>query len=447
MGSSANIGVRTGATIRSRTDGLAWHEPTRAVEFFLHPQFGMESRDIWKALQAHLVAARARLDAGDRAAALQAVDAALVIDPNFLAAHSMRQQIELDRKTAPHQSRAPVQPPKPLAPPQPLAAPDEDLVVAADTFREAQEPPLREGFIEPFTDVTPYYNYRVASGKSARGRLIAAAVVWAAVTLGGYWQLRSPGFSGVLFTPRDRPRTLPLKATPLLPRSTGLIAGGRANGFDGGADHARAIDTSERLAPRIRSVGEPSARASDAPRSSAVEVPERRLVPTIAPDSSVRLVAPAPPPTPPVRTESAPPPPGSEPELPVAVPVAVPAAAPASPNDEQGVELALQRYRRAYERLDAKSARMVWPSVNESALGRAFDSLQSQTLIFSACEVSFRDAAAVATCEGSTRYTPRFGGREPKVEPRAWTFTLRKRGADWLIDSVKAERLFSSSSQ
>ena len=126
--------------------------------------------------------------------------------------------------------------------------------------------------------------------------------------------------------------------------------------------------------------------------------------------------------------------------MPVAVPVAVPAAAPASPNDEQGVKLALQRYRRAYERLDAKSARMVWPSVNEAALGRAFDSLQSQTLIFSACDVSLRDAAAVATCEGSTRYTPRFGGREPKVEPRAWTFTLRKRGADWQIDSVKAER-------
>ena len=38
------------------------------------------------------------------------------------------------------------------------------------------------------------------------------------------------------------------------------------------------------------------------------------------------------------------------------------------------------------------------------------------------------------------RYTPRIGTRYSRIEPRAWTFTLRKRGPDWQIDSVKAAR-------
>jgi len=108
--------------------------------------------------------------------------------------------------------------------------------------------------------------------------------------------------------------------------------------------------------------------------------------------------------------------------------------------DEQSVKTALQRYRAAYEKLDAKSARTVWPSVNEAALARAFDSLQAQTLTFTTCDVDFRGPAAVATCEGSTKYTPRYGSHEPRVEPRVWTFTLRKLGGDWKIDSVRAGR-------
>jgi hypothetical protein len=120
----------------------------------------------------------------------------------------------------------------------------------------------------------------------------------------------------------------------------------------------------------------------------------------------------------------------------------MPAAVSASAvlGDEQGVKLALQRYRSAYDRLDARLARTVWPSVNEAALARAFDSLQSQSLTFSACDVAFSGPAAVATCEGTMRYTPRVGSRDSRVEPHVWTFTLRKRGLDWQIDSVKAAR-------
>ena len=100
----------------------------------------------------------------------------------------------------------------------------------------------------------------------------------------------------------------------------------------------------------------------------------------------------------------------------------------------------LQRYRTAYDGLDARSAQAVFPAVNQAALARAFDGLESQTLTFDACDVQLRGEAAVATCRGSARYVPKIGSREPRVEPRVWNFSLRKKSSDWTIDSARAER-------
>ena len=104
------------------------------------------------------------------------------------------------------------------------------------------------------------------------------------------------------------------------------------------------------------------------------------------------------------------------------------------------VKQVLQRYRSAYDGLDARSARAVWPNVNELALARAFDGLESQSLTFENCDVNLRGEAAKATCRGSARYVPKVGSHEPRVEPRTWSFTLRKSGADWKIESARAER-------
>ena len=104
------------------------------------------------------------------------------------------------------------------------------------------------------------------------------------------------------------------------------------------------------------------------------------------------------------------------------------------------VRQVLQRYRKAYEGLDARSAQAVWPAVNEAALARAFDGLESQSLTFDACDVRLRGEAASATCHGSARYVPKIGSREPRVEPRVWNFTLHKAGADWTIDAARTER-------
>jgi hypothetical protein len=110
-----------------------------------------------------------------------------------------------------------------------------------------------------------------------------------------------------------------------------------------------------------------------------------------------------------------------------------------SANDEQLVKQALQRYRSAYEGLDAPSARAVYPAVNEAALARAFDRLESQTLTFDSCDVQLRGDLAKATCRGTARYVPKVGSREPRIEPRTWTFALRRARTDWKIEDARAE--------
>ena len=127
----------------------------------------------------------------------------------------------------------------------------------------------------------------------------------------------------------------------------------------------------------------------------------------------------------------------------VAMPISNPAPIPPvveTPDDHALVTVALQRYRKAYEGLDAQSAHAVWPAVNQAALARAFDGLESQSLTFDACDVRLRGEAASATCHGSARYVPKVGSRDPHIEPRVWNFTLRKAGSDWKIDTARAER-------
>jgi hypothetical protein len=78
--------------------------------------------------------------------------------------------------------------------------------------------------------------------------------------------------------------------------------------------------------------------------------------------------------------------------------------------------------------------------VNERALARAFDGLQSQNLTFEACDVHVAGDQARATCRGSARYVAKIGSREPRTEPRTWNFTLRRTGPDWKIESARADR-------
>jgi len=101
---------------------------------------------------------------------------------------------------------------------------------------------------------------------------------------------------------------------------------------------------------------------------------------------------------------------------------------------------ALQRYRRAYNALDARLAHAVYPGVDETALTHAFDGLRSQSLEFEACSVDSVGASARAVCRGLARYVTKIGSREPRSEPRVWTFRLRKDDGDWTIESAWTNR-------
>jgi len=110
------------------------------------------------------------------------------------------------------------------------------------------------------------------------------------------------------------------------------------------------------------------------------------------------------------------------------------------PDDVQLVKDVLQRYRSAYQDLNAERAHAILPEVNDQALQRAFQALESQTLTFDACDVQLRGSSATATCRGTTQYVPKFGSREPRIEPRIWNFRLQKSGETWQIASARTER-------
>jgi hypothetical protein len=110
--------------------------------------------------------------------------------------------------------------------------------------------------------------------------------------------------------------------------------------------------------------------------------------------------------------------------------------------DAAAIEITLREYAKAYDRLDAKAAVAVWPTVDQRALSRAFAGLASQTLVFRGCEVVVRAGAitATASCRGSAEYVRRVGDARVHVEPRQWTFTLNKLAGEWRIDAVDGQR-------
>ena len=429
----------------------------------------MDQRDRWQALQSHLSAARGFVDSGEPAKALAAIDAALAIDPDFLAAHSLR-----DRILAP--------PGAPAAPPPASAAveaePHGDPALRApataegyakfearakrrrvdrrvDAARTALERRrLREAAsaldeiieLDPnlpeLTELTASFDeLRRHAATARRGPWFAAAASFAVVLFGATW----------LQETRPQPDSAQDARPPLVSVQTAGLS-----------------SLVEPPAPEQIVDTDVVDKAIAAPARGQAEI-EPRPVPTSAreiptPARSERLdEAPvAPRPTIAAQSQPVPPPPVVVSPPPVAVPaaapvsmsmpisaavprnpepVAVPPPAPSAQVDDIGlVKQALQRYRKAYDGLDAQSARAVFPAVNQAALARAFDGLESQTLTFDTCDVQLRGEAAVATCRGSARYVPKIGSREPRVEPRVWNFSLRKSGNDWTIDSARAER-------
>jgi hypothetical protein len=105
-------------------------------------------------------------------------------------------------------------------------------------------------------------------------------------------------------------------------------------------------------------------------------------------------------------------------------------------SDADAVRAVLDQYQSAFSHLDASRAKAIWPSVDEKALGRAFGQLERQQVVLEGCDVKVADQRAVAACRGQASYVPRVGNKAARVEPRRWSFTLRKTGESWILEAV-----------
>jgi hypothetical protein len=269
---------------------------------------------------------------------------------------------------------------------------------------------------------------RSAATGTHRGPWLAAGAVFAASVFGASWLQESSSLLS-----RSMIAIAPLFAAP----STTVLADREPVATTG--ETTATPETADTLPPAPMPKFNPSVPMPAASTAGYVVAPAPVLRPAVEP--VVETVAIAPPPAAPQ-----PPPVAIAPMRPAQESTVVaPATLPAPPkmndiDDHALVQQTLQRYRSAYEELDAQSAHAVWPAVNQVALARAFGGLESQTITFNACDVRVRGEAATATCEGSAQYVPKIGNRQPHVEPRTWNFTLHKAGTDWKIDSARAER-------
>jgi len=430
----------------------------------------VDQRERWQALQSHLTTARGCLDAGDRAKALEAANAALAIDPDFLAAHSLRDRILAlpgAGQTNP-QERGQTDPPPPIVSTEGYAKfearakrrrVDRRIEVAHSAIQRRR---LKEAAaaLDEIIELDPnlpelseltasFDDLRRAAASAHRGPWLAAAATFAVVLFGATWlqetrPLASHTFTGIFGLVE------PASATPLV--ETAIVDVAIAAGTTGIRDAGFGTRTSETETGAIPQAETAGIRDSGFANRSATVDPGRTTSPeppAIAAPEPVRIANPEP-----VRILAGEPLRAANPEsvralnpealrTPAAESPRIPSPEsriPTMPDDVGLVKQTLQRYRSAYDGLDATSAQVVYPAVNQTALARAFDGLESQTLTFDSCDVQLRGELATATCHGSARYVPKVGSREPRTEPRTWNFTLRKDGSDWKIDSARADR-------
>ncbi|PYR21421.1 MAG: hypothetical protein DMF98_22140, partial [Acidobacteria bacterium] len=444
-------------------------------------------REQWQALQAHLSAARAFVDAGDQRQALAEVNAALALDPDFLAAQSLRDRLLKKSCVAPPARRtatnrpaaavatapsamaapaiaAPVQtipttlpvPPAPavtvapsvlvapavtipVAAPQPVP-PAPVVPVAPAVTMPVVAPPPNPLAAQPLASAEGYARFearakrrrvdrRIEAAHAAlerrklheaasaldeiialdpnlpelagltaefdelrkaiatphRGPWLTAAAVFIVVVLGASWRhdvvptplVSYPVHTDVPLVAAPTPALLP--AAPL-PEEPAAVA---TAGVHDVHDVIEEPDPTPVARPRpVRPPTVPAVLrtpvASERPPSTPVPPlpPPDVAVPAVIAPTQQTVVAMAPPP--PLVPPTAPPAPSRAPtpaasSSPAPVPFVPPPA-----DDENLVKQTLQRYRHAYEGLDAQSAHAVWPAVNQAALARAFDGLASQ---------------------------------------------------------------------
>ncbi len=450
-----------------------------------------------QSLREQLGQARDALDRGDPAEALAAVDRALALDPDYLAAQALRERIlqpapPVARQASPsiavdafrRESRQP-------APVALTASASAAGVLRVETRVRARRIEKRaeaaraalacgrthdaRAAIDEIAAIDPEHpehplllaelqaHTSMARRRTHAGPALAAAAVCAAFTMAGWYWLG----------PRDgAPPTAVVQ--PAAPAAAAERPGAPAPPFVAPTPatvtaEAQTIEPSPPVAPdrpAPAAAAEPGATSTagnliPAPASRASGIGPITLPPPPPPEPApaqvqgaqpfVPAIAPIEPSGPsqlPGALTAAPqdarlrPVEGASDAAAVARPVE-PTSLPTTPavRDEELVLRALQQYRQAYDTLDARAAQAVWPGVDSAALQRAVDGLASQRLTFQSCQLQVDGSSASAECRGSAQYTPRVGSREARDEPRNWSFALRKTTNNaWQIESARVAR-------
>jgi hypothetical protein len=354
----------------------------------------------WSTLQLHLRTAREARDAGDQARALASVDAALQIDPDFVAARMLRESLDAPRAAVHRVEITPAVPtPADLISTEKYASFEARVrqrridqrtgaartAIAARRFAEAAAAMEELNELDPALPASRQVAAELAAAVAAARRrrlVLAVGVSWgvAGAVLGALVG-HQPQWSPEALRANLMDHEASLTSRALLP------------------SYSERVRIPSPVPPRIAD------RQNTAVRAAAPDAPEPRA--TTAP---VELPSPA-----------------------AARPV--PAA-----DDTTMIRETLQRYRRAYSGLDARLVHAVYPGVDEAALARAFEETRSQSLEFDSCTLDAQDDSARAICRGSVRYVPAAGNRAPRAERRVWTFRLDKNNGDWTITSAWTNR-------
>ena len=347
---------------------------------------------------------------GDQERARQEVETALSIDPDFLAARVLQDQLKTPETSTVPPAPEVFQPPASLAASAAKLAQIEERVKQRVHARETAQPAPRT------LSAVPRKPPAVAPSRTARqwrAGAVAAAGVAFAVAIGSNTRVRGPqslySHATVTATPLIE-AAMPLPIDVLTPDDEPPVV--------------------ERFVPPPARVAQPlPVRVTLTPPAAPVQQPPPFGFAQGAPGASRGP-----------QTIATPMPVQAAPVNSVVTDSPPPAVMPRAVDERALVEETLARYRRAYNRLDAQSAKEVYPGVNAPALSRAFDGLQSQSLQFDECDIDVRGVLASVTCRGTSRYVPKIGSRDPQVEPRVWDFTLRKDTGDWKIENARAGR-------
>jgi hypothetical protein len=139
--------------------------------------------------------------------------------------------------------------------------------------------------------------------------------------------------------------------------------------------------------------------------------------------------------------------PSAPPGAPALIETPTPSASPVPSTEEASaarnartaaVQSVVDRYRDAFDALDANAVEGFWPSADVRALNRAFAQIDTQRFQFDRCDIQLAGARAIASCHGRAEYVRKAGSREARVESRQWTFTLAELKDRWVILGVDA---------